>query len=63
VRLVKTIGDAAMLASPEPEPMLGTALSLIDAAESEGEDFPQLRRRRGYRPGAAAPPATGSASP
>jgi len=43
VRLVKTIGDAAMLASPEPEPMLGTALSLIDAAESEGEDFPQLR--------------------
>ncbi|MFI4989431.1 MAG: adenylate cyclase regulatory domain-containing protein [Solirubrobacterales bacterium] len=43
VRLVKTIGDAAMLASPEPEPLLGAALSLIDAAEAEGEDFPQLR--------------------
>jgi adenylate cyclase len=43
VRLVKTIGDAAMLASPEPEPLLDAALSLIDAAESEGEDFPQLR--------------------
>ncbi len=43
VRLYKTIGDAAMLASPEPGPLLETALALIDAAESEGEDFPQLR--------------------
>jgi adenylate cyclase len=43
VRLVKTIGDAAMLASTEPEPLLGAALSLIDAADAEGEDFPQLR--------------------
>ncbi len=43
VRLVKTIGDAAMLASPEPEPLLGAMLSLIDAADGEGEDFPQLR--------------------
>lgn len=43
VRLVKTIGDAAMLASPEPEPLLGAALRLIDAADAEGEDFPQLR--------------------
>ena len=43
VRLVKTIGDAAMLASTQPEPLLGAALSLIDAADAEGEDFPQLR--------------------
>ena len=43
VRLVKTIGDAAMLASAEPEPLLHAALSLIDAADAEGEDFPQLR--------------------
>ncbi len=43
VRLVKTIGDAAMLASPEPEPLLGAALRLIEAADAEGEDFPQLR--------------------
>ena len=43
VRLVKTIGDAAMLASPEPEPLLGATLRLIDAADAEGEDFPQLR--------------------
>jgi adenylate cyclase len=43
VRLVKTIGDAAMLAAAEPEPLLEAALSLIDAADAEGEDFPQLR--------------------
>ncbi|HEX4466251.1 MAG TPA: adenylate cyclase regulatory domain-containing protein, partial [Solirubrobacteraceae bacterium] len=43
VRLVKTIGDAAMLASPEPEALLESALALIDAVEAEGDDFPQLR--------------------
>jgi adenylate cyclase len=43
VRLVKTIGDAAMLASPEPEPLLGATLGLIEAADAEGADFPQLR--------------------
>lgn len=43
VRLVKTIGDAAMLASPEPEALLGSALDLIEAADAEGEEFPQLR--------------------
>jgi adenylate cyclase len=43
VRLVKTIGDAAMLASPEPQPLLDAALALIDAADQEGERFPQLR--------------------
>jgi adenylate cyclase len=43
VRLVKTIGDAAMLASVEPEPLLDAALSLIDAADAESQDFPQLR--------------------
>jgi adenylate cyclase len=43
VRLVKTIGDAAMLASPEPEPLLDAAFSLLEAADSECEDFPQLR--------------------
>jgi adenylate cyclase len=43
VRLVKTIGDAAMLASSEPEPLLDAALNLIDAVDAEGEQFPQLR--------------------
>ena len=42
-RLVKTIGDAAMLASPEPQALLDSALALVAAAEAEGEDFPQLR--------------------
>jgi adenylate cyclase len=43
VRLVKTIGDAAMLAAPSPEPLLEAVLGLIDAAEHEGNEFPQLR--------------------
>jgi adenylate cyclase len=43
VRLVKTIGDAAMLASPKPEPLLAAALALVQAADREGEHFPQLR--------------------
>lgn len=43
VRLVKTIGDAAMLASPEPEPLIEAALELIEAADAEGSDFPQLK--------------------
>jgi adenylate cyclase len=43
VRLVKTIGDAAMLTSLEPEPLLDAALDLLAAAEAESEDFPQLR--------------------
>jgi adenylate cyclase len=42
VRLVKTIGDAAMLVSPEPPALVEAALSLVDAADAEGEDFPQL---------------------
>jgi adenylate cyclase len=43
VRFVKTIGDAVMLVSPEPEPMLDTALRMVAAADAEGESFPQLR--------------------
>jgi adenylate cyclase len=43
VRLVKTIGDAAMLVSPEPAPMLAAALKLVQAADDAGEEFPQLR--------------------
>jgi adenylate cyclase len=43
VRLIKTIGDAAMLTSLESEPLLDAALALLDAADAEGEDFPQLR--------------------
>jgi adenylate cyclase len=43
VRLVKTIGDAAMLVSPRPDPLVGAALNLVEAANDEGADFPPLR--------------------
>ncbi len=43
VRLVKTIGDAAMLIAPEPEPVVDAALRLVDAAEQAGEEFPSIR--------------------
>jgi adenylate cyclase len=43
VRLVKTIGDAVMLASIDPQPLLDAGISLLEAADEEGEDFPQLR--------------------
>ena len=43
VRLVKTIGDAVMLVSAEPAPLIEASLALIAAAEAEGEEFPWLR--------------------
>src|SRR3954452_18206213 len=43
VRLVKTIGDAAMLVSPETEPLVRVTLDLVRAADDAGEDFPLLR--------------------
>jgi adenylate cyclase len=43
VRLVKTLGDAVMLVSEDPAPLLEVCFSLVAAAEAEGEDFPQLR--------------------
>ncbi|MBB4664353.1 adenylate/guanylate cyclase domain-containing protein [Conexibacter arvalis] len=43
VRLVKTIGDAAMLVSPDPDALLETSLELVAAAEEEGDEFPRLR--------------------
>ena len=43
VRLVKTIGDAAMLMSQETEPLVRVTLDLVRAADDAGEDFPMLR--------------------
>lgn len=43
VRLVKTIGDAAMLVSRDSEALVHTAITLVRAADDAGEDFPQLR--------------------
>jgi adenylate cyclase len=42
VRLVKMIGDAAMLVSPEPGPLLEATIDLVDAVE-EDETLPSLR--------------------
>ena len=42
VRVVKMIGDAAMLVSPDHESLLDLALDLVDAADEDPE-FPQLR--------------------
>jgi adenylate cyclase len=41
VRLVKTIGDAAMFVSPAPAPLVSVALALMDAIETAG--LPSLR--------------------
>ncbi|HEV3055413.1 MAG TPA: adenylate cyclase regulatory domain-containing protein [Solirubrobacteraceae bacterium] len=41
VRLVKTIGDAAMFVSPEPAPLVAAALSLTEAVEQA--EMPPLR--------------------
>jgi adenylate cyclase len=50
VRLVKTIGDAAMLVSNDAAPLGEAALELIKAADAEGEDFPLLRIGIAYGP-------------
>jgi len=41
VRLIKTIGDAAMFVSPDPEPLVEVALELVAAFEQE--ELPSLR--------------------
>jgi adenylate cyclase len=37
VKLVKTIGDAAMLAAPEPGPVLHTVLDLVERSKEDGQ--------------------------
>lgn len=43
VRLVKLIGDAAMLASPDTDALVCSTFDLIDGMAAEGDDFPLLR--------------------
>lgn len=43
VRLVKLIGDAAMLVSADTAAMVEAALRMVEAADEEGDDFPRLR--------------------
>ena len=49
VRFVKTIGDAAMLVSPEIGPLLGNVLELVELAAAE-DDFPRLRAGVAFGP-------------
>ena len=48
VRLIKTIGDAAMFVSPEPGPLVAAALALVEA--SRPPSLPSLRAGDGLRP-------------
>jgi adenylate cyclase len=49
VRVVKQIGDAVMLVSPEAPAVIETCLALIERAEAE-DDFPPLRAGVAYGP-------------
>jgi adenylate cyclase len=48
VRLIKTIGDAALLVSPAPGPLVAVALELVAAVERE--ELPSLRAGIAYGP-------------
>jgi adenylate cyclase len=48
VRLVKLIGDAAMLVSTDAASMVAAALRMVAAADDEGEEFPRLRAGIAY---------------
>jgi adenylate cyclase len=43
VRLVKLIGDAAMLVSSDTAAAIEAALRMVEAADAEGDEFPRLR--------------------
>jgi adenylate cyclase len=43
VSLVKTVGDAVMLVSPEAPPMLETVLCLVEEVRAAGPGFPEVR--------------------
>jgi adenylate cyclase len=49
VRVVKQIGDAVMLVSPDVPAAVQTCLALVDCAEAE-EDFPPLRAGVAFGP-------------
>jgi adenylate cyclase len=53
VRLVKLIGDAAMLSSNDADALLEASLDLVAASEAEGEGFPLLRAGAAYGRAAA----------
>ena len=65
VRMVKTIGDAAMLVSDDADCLLKAALELVEAAEGAGDEFPSRprRNRRSARPFPAAATTTADREP
>ena len=50
VRLIKTIGDAALFVSDEVPPLLDTLTRLVKEVESAGEAFPDVRVGVAYGP-------------
>jgi adenylate cyclase len=48
VRLIKTIGDAAMFVSPDPAPLVGVALALVQAMQEA--DTPSVRAGVAFGP-------------
>ena len=50
VTMVKSIGDAVMLVSPEGAPIVEALIRLVDAVDAEGAAFPQLRAGVAYGP-------------
>jgi adenylate cyclase len=48
VSLVKTIGDAAMLVSRDPDQLIAATLELVGTAEEQEEDFPPLHAGLAY---------------
>jgi adenylate cyclase len=50
VKLVKTIGDAAMLVAPDTEALIEATLELVARADASREGFPQMRAGVAYGP-------------
>lgn len=50
VRLVKSVGDAVLLVSPDPLALLDAAFDLLERVEQEGAGFPQVRIGIAYGP-------------
>src|SRR4051812_8571063 len=50
VRLIKTIGDAALFVSEEVPPLLDTLQQLVKEVDSEGREFPDVRVGVAYGP-------------
>lgn len=50
VRLIKSVGDAVLLVSPDAEALLDASFDLLERVEEEGAGFPQIRIGLAYGP-------------